>query len=586
MNDHLLVEALRERDPGATAAVYDAHAQRLYAYCWFRLQCRDTAQVALRDTFIVAEAHIGKLRDPDRFTSWLYAIARLECERRLPPRTKAPDVPVASHDQEDVDQRITAWHAVLALRPLSREVLELGIRRRLSVPDLAAVFGLSLREAEEVLDLAHSELEEALTAVILAHQGPYDCTERAMLLRERSGGLAPDLSAQLMEHAEACSVCGAFRPRSVSAKKVYGLLPDPPPAAELRLRVMSCFLDPELVGYRLFVATRVTEFTPDGFPLQAVRPGRRARPGGRCSWFCRLRKAPPATQEAGIRAQVVRAAMVLTVVALLSGGGVASMYGLLGTSRRPAGTTADPRPTVIPGVSRAPEIGRLSEAPPAGPGTLEAAPVSATFPLGARASSAPATALPAPPPVPVSATEPTAGTGVLSVSPLFLDLAGGSDGSVELRAEGGPLAWRATAQGAVRVEPSSGRLQAGQAITVRVHVSRRPDAHGEGTITFQPGAAHVRVTWRQGAPPVPGPSPTPTDSGPATPSAPPGTQRPGSPPPAPPETQRPGNPRPSPSQPSTPMPSPTSSNAPEPTPSPTERLSVSTSPAVSPTSTA
>ncbi len=69
-----------------------------------------------------------------------------------------------------------------------------------------------------------------------------------------------------MEHAEACSVCGAFRPRSVSAKKVYGLLPNPRPAAELRLRVMSCFLDPELVGYRLFVATGVTEFRPRWLP--------------------------------------------------------------------------------------------------------------------------------------------------------------------------------------------------------------------------------------------------------------------------------------------------------------------------------
>jgi hypothetical protein len=79
MNDHLLVEALRGRDVGAPAAMYAAYADRLYAYCWFQLRERDAAQVALRDAFVVAEAHIGKLRDPDRFGPWLYAIARLGC---------------------------------------------------------------------------------------------------------------------------------------------------------------------------------------------------------------------------------------------------------------------------------------------------------------------------------------------------------------------------------------------------------------------------------------------------------------------------------------------------------------------------
>ncbi|CNE02544.1 RNA polymerase sigma factor [Mycobacterium tuberculosis] len=586
MNDHLLVEALREREPGATAAVYDAHARRLYAYCWFRLRCRDAAQVALRDAFIVAEAHIGELRDPGRFRPWLYAIARQECERRLPPRLKAPDVPVATHDQEDVDQRITAWHAVLALRPVSREILELRIRRRLSVPDLAAVLGLSLKDVQQALDVAHGELEEALTAEILAQQGPYGCTQRAILLRERSGERAHVLSRRLTEHTDECSVCGAFRPRTVSARKVYGLLPDPCPAAELRLRVMSCFLDPELVGYRLFVATRVTEFTPDGFPVQVEGAGRKIRSGGRRSWFGRPPEASLAAHESGMCTPIVRAAMVLAVVAFLSGGGVASMYGVLGPARKPAGTAGDPRPTAIPGVSQAPATKRPSATAPQGAGTLDAAPVSATFPLGARASSAPATALPAASPVPISEVEPGGAKGVLTVSPLFLDLAGGSDGSIEVHAEGGPVAWRAAVQGPIRVEPSSGQLQAGQTITARVHASRRPDERGRGTITFRPGSAQVCVTWRQDAPPRGGsPSPTPTDSAPQTPSTPPETQRPESPHPTPPGTQPPESPQPSPQPPSTPSPAPPSSSAPESAPSPAERSSGSTSPSVSPAST-
>ncbi|WP_412516067.1 sigma-70 family RNA polymerase sigma factor [Actinomadura madurae] len=565
MNDHLLVEALRERAPAATAAMYDAHADRLYAYCWFQLRCRDAAQVALRDTFVVAEAHIGKLRDADRFGPWLYAIARLECARRLPQRHQVPDVPVASHDQEDVDQRITAWQAVLALRPVSREILELRVRHQLSVPDLAAVFGMSPKAAQAALDHAHDELYEALTAEILAHTGPYGCTERARLLRQRRGDLTPDISRRLVEHAEACSVCAAFMPRAVSAAKVYGLLPQAKPAAELRLRVMSSFMDPELVGYRLFVATRVTKFTSDGFPVQSVGSGgaiRAPRLGGG-GWYGRFRRRSSDETAANLRGQAVRAAAVLVVVALLSGGGVASMYGFIGPGGKDAGTSAGPHPTVVPGVSRTP----LPQGPnerPNGSGPVGTAPVSATFPLGARASSAPPTAFPVPSSALVSSSEASGpgATGALVVSPLYLDLAGSSDGSVELRAEGGSVAWKATNRGSVTASPSTGRLEEGQSVVVQVHVSRRDDSQGEGVITFTPGNIQVHVTWRPDAPdPDPTPSPTPTGADRPTPSTPPETQRPGSPvpttpapaPSGPPPTEV--GPAPSPTTPSTPEPS-------------------------------
>src|SRR5262245_54147056 len=125
MNDRLLVEAMQSRDPGALSAVYDAYADRLYAFCWFQLRSRDAAQVAFRDSLIVAQAHVDKLREPDRFGPWLYAMARIECGRRLPLAGQQPDIPIATHDQVDVDQRIMAWGAVMGLPQLSREILEL-----------------------------------------------------------------------------------------------------------------------------------------------------------------------------------------------------------------------------------------------------------------------------------------------------------------------------------------------------------------------------------------------------------------------------------------------------------------------------
>ncbi|TDB92767.1 sigma-70 family RNA polymerase sigma factor [Actinomadura sp. 7K534] len=588
MDVHLLVEALREREPDARPAVYDAYADRLYAYCWFQLRNRDAAQVALRDTFILADAHVGRLRDPGRLTPWLYAIARLECARRLPPRNQAPDMPIASHDQQDADRRIIAWNAVLDLPPDAREILELGVRHRLSVPDLAAVFDVPLKDAQTTLEGARRSLEEALTAEVLAYQGPYGCAERAVLLRQRHGGPVQDLNHRLMEHVEECATCAAFRPRNVSAAKVYGLLPKASPPPELRLRVMSCFLDPELVGYRLFVSGRVTEFTPDGFPTQAMEPARppRAPSSGGPSWLRRLRRALSPPEELEFRAQAVRVAMVLAVVALLSGGGIVSIYGLLGADN--GDTVAGPHPTVIPGHTQEPVPGRRTLGHPESVGYLNTAPVSATFPLGSKVSSAPPTALWASPPetmptnanvaLPVGAST----RGTLAVSPLFLDLAGDSDGCIDLRAEGGPVTWTAKTQGALRVHPSSGRLAAGQSVTVRVHVSRRTNSKGSGTITFQPGGSQVQVTWRPDAPnpdPTPTPEPTPTRSDPTDPSTPPGTHRPEQPSPSRTKSSS-SEPPPSEPSPSAPPPSKTEPDPPPPAaePAPTTPASSGASP--------
>ncbi len=82
MNDRALVEALRAGDPGALAALYDAYAEGIYRYCWFLLHNTDSAQVALRDVLIAAEAHAGSLADPGMLRPWLYALARGECMRR------------------------------------------------------------------------------------------------------------------------------------------------------------------------------------------------------------------------------------------------------------------------------------------------------------------------------------------------------------------------------------------------------------------------------------------------------------------------------------------------------------------------
>lgn len=268
MGDRLLVEALRSGDPIAMGAVYDGYAERLYGYCWFQLRNVDAAQVALRDTLMCAEAHIGKLRAPARFGAWLYALARVECHRRRPAGSVQPDLPVARHDQDDVDLRLMAWRAVTGLPPLSRELLDLRHRHGMDNPDIAPIVGLRSKEVGELLAEAGVLLEAALIAEILAHDGLDGCARRTTILRPRKDEIDDDLREALVRHSLECARCARHLPHNIAPGKVYALLPRAPLPATLRAQLMNCFTDPELAGYRLFAAARVSRFGAHGFPVQ------------------------------------------------------------------------------------------------------------------------------------------------------------------------------------------------------------------------------------------------------------------------------------------------------------------------------
>ncbi|MCY9787338.1 sigma-70 family RNA polymerase sigma factor [Nocardiopsis sp. EMB25] len=84
MTDRDLLRALRSTstsEADAYAYLLDSYGDELYRSCILVLRDRDTAHVVLRDTLIVAHAHIGHLRDAGRLREWLHALAEVECAR-------------------------------------------------------------------------------------------------------------------------------------------------------------------------------------------------------------------------------------------------------------------------------------------------------------------------------------------------------------------------------------------------------------------------------------------------------------------------------------------------------------------------
>ncbi|GAA2374000.1 hypothetical protein GCM10010404_31870 [Nonomuraea africana] len=366
MNDRVLVEALLSRDPGALAALYDSHAEGIYRYCWSILNSPDSAQVALRDTLIAAEAHVGALADPDRLRGWLYALARQECLRRQSAdvtddatETMVAVPPVA--DPADAELRVMAWNAVRALTAAESELLELTARHELSTFDVAAVLGVTPRQVETAHESARERLGDVVTAEVLARKGPYDCAQRVAILTGFAGELTAEMREEVVAHLPRCETCAPHRSRQVSTAKVFELLPTVVLPETLRVRVMSCFVDPELLPYRRYVARRSAALDAAGFPLAGDGRGRR--------WSQAL---------AGALAAVATVAAIGMIFSYFGDDG----DGLTGIASGAFPATGEP-----PGI-RLPWLPDPHETPITVEPILDS---SATYPIGAYRSTAPVT---------------------------------------------------------------------------------------------------------------------------------------------------------------------------------------------------
>ena len=129
----------------------------------------DRAADAVQDTFIIAAASLGGLRDPRRLRPWLYAVARDQCRRRLRAGEAGPGeaaglaAPPAGGggDTERAERRWLVCAARDGLNLGEREVIELGFRHDLSGADLAAVLGVSRNQAHALASRARGRLERS-----------------------------------------------------------------------------------------------------------------------------------------------------------------------------------------------------------------------------------------------------------------------------------------------------------------------------------------------------------------------------------------------------------------------------------------
>jgi len=591
-----LAAALNAQEPDALPALFDAYGDQLFRYGWFMLRNRDVALIALRDTLVVAQAHVGRLADPRKLDSWLYALAHSECRRRRPVPASDSDEPPTRPSQPDADSRLMAWNAVTSMDAVEMEVLDLACRHDV---DLGLVLGVSGPDARALLDRARQDLERALGAEILVSRGSHACPDRVEVMRGWAGTVTPELRERVLRHAAGCPVCGPNLPRNVSAARVFALLPAPALPVGARQRVLAFFGDPRMVAYREFAIARAAELTESGFPLPVQQGGIAAELRAAQSRGAEPRPpvpsaGPPADRRAaklavpgddpeggGTRSGVPRArVLALAGVVTATAAAVAAALVLAGPgsgTRNPSGepATSAAGPTAprragagaegaVP-ISKPTAVIVLTPHAMLSPGEQLFAKVSQPLPTVSAGGR------PVPPPLPplprptAAQASPSAAQGSLAVSPGSLDVGTGSQGQLVITAEGAAEAWQASpSSGQLGLSSYGSTLQAGQSVTLTVTVSRAGNSSGSADVYIQQGtvtAQTVQVIWSgvwsgshqqpQPSPsptwtpsPVPSPSPSPSNSSGSSPPSGPSSS------PAPSRSWRPGpTPPPSGSQP-------------------------------------
>jgi RNA polymerase sigma factor (sigma-70 family) len=493
MEDPEVVAAIVAGDPEGIAAAYDRYAVALYAYCCSLLREPQDAADVVQDTFLIATAKLGALRDPGKLRPWLYAVARNECLRRLrsgeatAPLDEAVDTPTAAPgvgdaaEQEELRELIMA--AIDGLNRGERDVIELSLRHELDADDLADALGVTRNHAHALLSRARSQLERSLGALVVARTGREACAELDAALAGWDGQMNVLVRKRVSRHIERCEICGERKRRELSPGLFVGVLPLATLMPGFRERVLRISADHTLAGqvHRATVVGRAGAFGPNGFPTSVKPP------------------APPAWHRVLHHSHAVAAgtatAAVVGVGALLiytvphHGGGAAAGPGAAGPAAAvsasvspAAGTRSSPHhhASAVPGQGASAAATAQQPATTAG-SSSDAATASAT-------ESAPSDSAPASPSVVVQ------GNLLVSLSQLKLvAVTGLPTGTFTLTAQGGPVSAYSISGGGgqLTVSPSSGSIAAGGGVTITVTATSLIAI--DTTLTINPGGKTVTV---------------------------------------------------------------------------------------------
>ncbi|MEV7320233.1 hypothetical protein [Streptomyces sp. NPDC093970] len=485
--DRTAARALAQRPP----AGYEPYLDGLFTYCLSVLCDHEAATTALGDVLAVAERRGPRVPAAagDR-RAWLYALARWACLRGLAeakqkrqathaagrPASAEPSASEGTEERRRSELALLAWPEAAGTTPEQREALELAVRHHLAAQEVAAVLGMDLAGARELLASAACEVERTRAALAVVETG--GCPSVSHLTGDSQLVLSSALRRELVRHVDDCPRCRRTAERAAPGRWP-GVITTP---AELPvLEAPRADLHAAMAHPTRARGAAVPRFDRRGFPMDPKdRAARRDR----------------------LRARAVTTTVVATVVA-------APVLALWAAYRgSPAGESHDgPSATA----REAPGPDTLGGG---GPGGYENAGDAGTGP-GPRIGKDGKADVSVEVVGVVGGDRTRAGAGHLAVT-------AANDGDttlITLKAAGdAPTRWSATTtSGWLYFSRSSGTLRPGESVTIKVYVDhlREPARHWSARVAVAPAGAVVSIDGYGMAPPVkhgptPPARPTPT----------------------------------------------------------------------------
>ncbi len=506
MQDREVVAAIVAGDPDGIAEAYDKYAMPLYSYCRSLLREPADAADAVQDTFLIATSKLGGLRDPGKLRSWLYAVARNECYRKLrsgeatSALDEAVDMTAEAADVtsgvEQAELRQLVRDAIAGLNPAERDVLELSLMQGLDGDELAAALGVSRNHAHALQSRARSQLERSLGALLVARTGREDCAALDTLLAGWDGQMTVLMRKRVSRHIEQCEVCGELKRRELSPALFAGALPLVALMPGFREHVLKMCADFSSAGLarRASVAARAGQFGPAGFPKPGIPPGA-------SGWHQVIRHSHALVASAATAAAAAGVSAVLVI-----GGGATQAHAPGAGARGSAGpgVNANSRGAPSRGPGSSPGAGGSGLAPSASPGAATVPAALATGPgshAAAGTSGSATSASGSSPSGPGSSSSSSSasspapvvqGTLAVSLSRLVLVAVNGHGvGTFTLTAKGGPVSYSISAAAGLTVSPASGSLSSGASATITVTSSSLIALNEQ--LTVNPGGYTVTI---------------------------------------------------------------------------------------------
>jgi len=287
-SDAELLASLSARDDLALAVLAGRHARPVYD---FALRAALDRRRALDATVAVFRSLASVRPDvPARSVrSWLLNAVALEMLGANQRGPAAPDTPpddpafTAAAEALAPDAAGWAWEAALGLRLRDYCLVDLSVRRGLSVEDIERSVGGRSRVAG-ALSRAVGGFEEAYAAIALAARGAAACADLEAILARGRTRVA--VRRETAAHAVTCERCRATLAGLPAAVDAFAALADVEPPPELPDRIFASGTGPAEAGRLSFAeaapdsgagprveATALAAASPDSAPEAAFEPG-------------------------------------------------------------------------------------------------------------------------------------------------------------------------------------------------------------------------------------------------------------------------------------------------------------------------